>query len=96
MEEFRNYNQEDVEVVAEQKVEGDFVFPVAKVIKGIGWLTIACGLIAGFTVGRDKYNDIIFEIAMLYWVAGIVSGMLLVGFGKVIDLLEGILESVKK
>ena len=47
----------------------------------IGWITIVGGFIAGFASGQ------IITVAMIYWCAGIVSGTMFIGMGKIIELL---------
>lgn len=60
----------------------------------IGWLTILVGFIAGIALGQVEkgdgfytYTEFSFAAAMVYWGAGIVSGTMFIGMGKIIELL---------
>jgi hypothetical protein len=67
---------------------------VGKIIQAIGIIEILAGLIAGFVFGTtyDEFGTSTFHIqsALIWWISGIVTGMLLIGFSEVIKLLDNI------
>lgn len=69
----------------------------------IGWGAIAVGLILGFVLGANnplselfggKNSDFSFATAFTYWLTSAVCGILLLGFAKVIELLNDIKTNV--
>ena len=83
-------SKESFELVANAKpTGGDTENSVASVIRALAWVTIFCGLILGFLLGKDPYDDeFSFVRALIYWFAGFVSGMMLMGFSEIIRLLQ--------
>ena len=63
---------------------------VGKALRILAWITMICGLILGFTFGKDAYGEFSFGAALLYWVAGVVTGILQLGFAEIIRLLQTI------
>ncbi|MCF8002172.1 MAG: hypothetical protein K9K76_09970 [Halanaerobiales bacterium] len=61
-----------------------------KVLYLLGVLAIVGGLIFGIMLIEDAYNTYGNIIGFVYILSGFVSGILFIGFGKVIELLESI------
>ena len=57
---------------------------IIAIIDFIGWFII------GIVLGRDFYDDFSIIHALLYWVIGAVSGIMLLGFSEIIKLLHSI------
>lgn len=56
----------------------------SKVLIIFGWIIIICGFIAGFSY----YSTVgVMAIMLLYWAVGGLSGLLLIGMGRIIQLL---------
>ncbi len=64
----------------------------AKIIKIIAIVIYACCFIAGIMVGQEAES---FLTILLFWVAGALSGTLMLGFSEVIRLLHEINQKVK-
>lgn len=62
---------------------------VATVLKIIGIVFYIVGFIGGCIAGA-AYRDFDYLTALYYWVAGIISGTLFLGFAEVIKLLQEI------
>lgn len=86
---FQN-SKESFDLVAQIKPEGgDAENSVANAIHILAWVTIIGGLILGFLLGKDPYYDeFSFALAVVYWAAGIVTGIMLMGFAEIIRLLQ--------
>ena len=69
----------------------------AKVLIILGWIFIASGLLAGLALGSQEVShgtyytyttrEFSLTIALACWMSGAVSGTLLIGMGKIIELL---------
>lgn len=90
----------------------------AKAIKIIGFIIIICGIIASFILGNvfeneitypssmysyDSYTEYNWTLAIIGAISSFVVGLLFVGFGEIIDLLQvnydrqyDILKEIKK
>lgn len=86
---FQN-SKESFDVVAQIKPEGgDAENSVASAIHILAWVTIIGGLILGLILGKNPYyNEFSFALAVVYWAAGIVTGIMLMGFAEIIRLLQ--------
>ena len=85
-----NNPEESFDFVAKIKSEGgDTENGVASAIRILALITIIGGLILGFILGKDPYYDeFSFTLAVVYWAAGIVTGIILLGFAEIIRLLQ--------
>ena len=85
-----NNSEESFDFVAKIKSEGgDTENGVASAIRILALITIIGGLILGFILGKDPYYDeFSFTLAVVYWAAGIVTGIILLGFAEIIRLLQ--------
>lgn len=85
-----NNSEESFDFVVKIKPEnGDTENGVASAIRILAWITIIGGLILGFILGKDPYYDeFSFTLAVVYWAAGIVTGIILLGFAEIIRLLQ--------
>ena len=85
-----NNPEESFDFVAKIKSEGgDTENGVAIAIRILALITIIGGLILGFILGKDPYYDeFSFALAVVYWAAGIVTGIILLGFAEIIRLLQ--------
>ena len=63
---------------------------IADVLRIIAILTFVGGFILGLVLGGDRYGDFSFMIALICWVASWVSGCFVLGFAKIINLLQAI------
>ena len=72
---------------------------IANVLRGLGWATIILGFIVGLIVAGN--NDEIltdipsWKLALPYIVGGSVSGIFMLGFSEIIDLLHQINLKIK-
>ena len=64
--------------------------PVANIFKGLAWIVFFGGFIVGMFLGKDEYGDFSVGIALIYWSAFFVVGMLYYGFAEIIQLLTDI------
>lgn len=72
----------------------------ARALEVMGWIVIACGVIAGFALAQQEVTyghyytytqtEFVWAVAIAYWAAGIISGTMMIGFGKIIELLSDI------
>lgn len=85
-----NNPEESFDFVVKIKSEGgDTENGVASAIRILALITIIGGLILGFILGKDPYYDeFSFALAVVYWAAGIVTGIILLGFAEIIRLLQ--------
>ena len=67
---------------------------LSMIIKIIGYLTIVCGVGSGIYLGNQGYS-FTYEIFLIYSISGVISGVLFIGFSKVIRLLDNIYEELK-
>ena len=56
-------------------------------LKVLANLTAIGGLILGLVLGKDLYGDFDFNLAIVYWVLGIIYGMIILAISAIIDLL---------
>ncbi|OCZ49729.1 hypothetical protein [Dehalobacter sp. TeCB1] len=67
---------------------------IASILKGLGWTTIILGFIIGIVVAsnNDSYlNSAPFWLLGLpYWIGGFISGLFMLGFAEIINLLHQI------
>ena len=62
---------------------------VAKILFYIGFIIMVIGLIIGRGIGRaDVFGGFAWYPAVIIWGASVVSGMLFIGLGEVIKLLD--------
>lgn len=79
-------------IKVEKKIEKPLVSIVLYVIGGLLFIGgIVTGLVLGtvekISWGTSYGYEFHFEIAIIYWVFGIVLGTLFIGYGEIIDLL---------
>ena len=75
--------------------ESDTKNGIASLIKVIAWLDFVGWFIIGIVLGRGLYGDFSFFSCLLYWVIGLVSGVMLLGFAEIIQLLHTINQKTK-
>lgn len=63
---------------------------LGKTLQIIGAILIGLGFIAGLLLGNDQYGDISLRIFMIYFITGLISGIIIIGFGEIINLLFSI------
>ena len=63
---------------------------IASLLKWLASSVYVFAFIAGIALGRDVYGNSSFGLCLLYWVAGLFSGSLLLGFSEVVRLLHEI------
>ncbi len=72
---------------------------IAKIIRVIGWTIIIIGVIAGFFAGfvvggvmfiEYFFQDFSWSAALIVWISTALSGILLMGFSEIIELLDSI------
>ncbi|MBQ1675167.1 MAG: hypothetical protein II069_03880 [Oscillospiraceae bacterium] len=68
---------------------------VAIAIKVMAGVIYALAFILGVVLGHDLRGEFSFGLALVYWVAGAISGTLLLGFSEVIRLLHEINQKTK-
>ncbi len=61
----------------------------ALIIKLMGWIALAAGLVYGFMMG-ENFTEFSWAVAGINWAATFVVAMLLIGFGEIIRLLYSI------
>lgn len=69
---------------------------LGKTLQIIGAILIGLGFIAGLIFGNDQYGDISLRIFMIYFIAGLISGIIIIGFGEIINLLFSIDKKLDK
>ena len=70
--------------------QGERKNTIADAIKIIAVIDIVGWLIIGVALGRDTYGDFSFISMLIYWVVGLISCFILLGFAELIYLLQGI------
>ena len=68
---------------------------VATIFNVIAGIIFAVGFFAGIAMGSTAHDDFSFATALVYWMASFISGMLFIGFGKIIALLQDIKDTLK-
>lgn len=68
---------------------------VAKILLVIGIIEIILSFIVGVIAAQD-YVDFNIVVALMWWIGGFVSGMLIIGFSEVINLLQSISSKLDK
>jgi hypothetical protein len=76
---------------------------IAVVLKIMAWVTMAAGLIAGFGIANvtnshglySGSTEFVWQLGLPYWIGGVVSGIVLLGFAEIIDLLHRILSRLR-
>ena len=68
---------------------------VASLLKGLAFMVYLLGFILGIVMGKDPYGDFSFGMALAYWVVGLFSGTMLLGFSEVVRLLHEINQKTK-
>lgn len=64
---------------------------LATILKVIAWLIFIGGFIAGLIFGEEAgYYEFSFAVALIYWVVSFISGIFILGFAKIIELLNTI------
>lgn len=66
---------------------------VASALCVIAWIIYIVAFIAGIGFGIDAaeyYSEFNFIVALIYWVIGLISGTMFLGFAEIIKLLEAI------
>lgn len=63
---------------------------IGKALQVIGIIMIGLGFIIGLVLGHDQYGDVSLGLFVLYFIAGLISGMIMMGFGEIIKLLFSI------
>lgn len=64
---------------------------IGSAIRILACVDMACWLFLGFVLGTDRFGDFSFLLALIYWLIGLVSGIMLLGFAEIIFLLDSIL-----
>ncbi|MDY7222097.1 hypothetical protein [Halalkalibacterium halodurans] len=74
---------------------------VAKALYVIGWLTIIGGLVLGFANREIEVEGLVYShtetswaIFFIYFVGGIISGVIMFGFAEIVNLLDKIYRSL--
>lgn len=67
---------------------------IANALKVIGWLTISCGVIVGLILifngmGHRSGGQLVL-MGFVFLLSGIISGVMFMGFGEIISLLQEI------
>jgi len=65
---------------------------VSVCLLGIGVLFLALGLISGIAFAKDEYGDFLIQIALYWWLSGIVVGFFFIGLAEIINLLQKLLD----
>ena len=68
---------------------------VASLLKGLAVVVYLLGFILGIAMGKTLLGDFSFGIMLVYWIAGLFAGTLLLGFSEVIRLLHEINQKTK-
>ncbi len=68
---------------------------IATLLEVLAILVYIGAFIAGIMMGKDYYGDFSFGVALIYWVAGLFSGTMLLGFSEVVQLLYEINRKTK-
>lgn len=63
---------------------------VSTIFKVLAWIVFIGGFIAGILLGKDSNGDFSFGVALVYWTAFFVAGMIYYGFAEIIQLLTDI------
>jgi len=63
---------------------------IASILKKIAWCVFIVGAIAGLALGNLGYRGFSFGITLIYWFASFISGITLLGFAEIIQLLTDI------
>lgn len=69
---------------------------IGKALQVIGIIMIGLGFIVGLLLGHDQYGDVSLGLFVLYFIAGLISGMLMMGFGEIINVLFSIDKKLDK
>ena len=83
--------QEKNEVAEEKDIyPGEKANKVSIILKVIALLIFIGAFTVGCIVGDNVYGEFGFGVALPYWAAGLISGMIFLGFGEIIELLSEI------
>ncbi|MGO4541242.1 hypothetical protein, partial [Paenibacillus sp. 2TAB19] len=58
----------------------------------IGVLLLAISFISGITLATDEYGDFQIEIALYWWISGLISGFVFIGLSEIVNLLQKLLD----
>lgn len=68
---------------------------VASLLKILAIVVYVSGFLLGFARGKDLYGDFSFIMVLTYWILGLFSGTMLLGFSEVVRLLHEINQKTK-
>lgn len=68
---------------------------VATILKALAYVVYAVAFLAGILLGKDLKGDPSFILMLVYWIAGLFAGTMLLGFSEVIRLLHEINRKTK-
>ena len=66
--------------------------PIAICLFILGILKIFVAFIAGIFIAYEGYDGFQFNVAISWWLSGIVAGIFLIGIGEIINLLQKLLD----
>lgn len=85
-----NASLEGIEVVIGTNTNVMETNSIAALLKVIAIITYVGAFILGIALGRDNWGDFYFEVALIYWAVGFVSGSMFLGFSEIVRLLHEI------
>jgi hypothetical protein len=65
---------------------------ISTCLMAIGVLLLAISFISGITLATDEYGDFQIEIALYWWISGIISGFVFIGLSEIVNLLQKLLD----
>ena len=68
---------------------------IAVIFTVLGFLTFLVGFILGIVLGKDRWGDFSFPLALAYWAGGFISGMFMLAVAEIISLLQRIANNIK-
>lgn len=68
---------------------------VATILKALAFVVYAVAFLAGLLLGKDLRGDPSVILMLVYWIAGMFAGTMLLGFSEVIRLLHKINQKTK-
>ena len=91
----REVSTKDKEKAEEEKANRD-ESTIAIIFKIIGCVVFVAGFILGIVLGKDRWGDFSFPLALAYWAGGFISGMFMFAISKIIELLQRIANNTEK
>lgn len=69
---------------------------VGRALKTIGVIAFMAGILIGGYFGKNPYNLINLWTAVPFWIGGTIIGLIFIGLGEIINLLQNISNKLDK